>query len=62
MSLFSQNVTSPVKPSNLRLWVGEGGMAQITSAHLGVKNKTSSDLRTLYTVVPSKERPRYGTD
>ncbi|XP_023676521.2 extracellular matrix organizing protein FRAS1 isoform X1 [Paramormyrops kingsleyae] len=60
VNVAKMNVTSPLKPSNPTLWVGEGGMAQITSAHLGVKNKTSSDLKTLYTVVPSKERPRYG--
>ncbi|KAL4623271.1 extracellular matrix protein FRAS1, partial [Arapaima gigas] len=42
-------------------WVSEGGMVQITKNHLRAKIKGSWDSQVLYTIIPSKESPRYGT-
>ncbi|KAJ8398108.1 hypothetical protein AAFF_G00431850 [Aldrovandia affinis] len=51
---------SPHLLSRPTAWVREGGMVQITKRYLKAEYSGSSDSQIHYTIVPSKESPKYG--
>ncbi|KAG2466459.1 FRAS1 protein, partial [Polypterus senegalus] len=50
----------PSMLSNIKAWVSEGGMLQITKRYLDAQISGSSDSEVVYTITPSTGNPKFG--